>query len=65
MDFWYSSWGIPCELVTPKKCQELCPLLNVEDVLGGLWIPGDGVGDPHLLSMSLMRESVENGKHLL
>ncbi|XP_026736560.1 pyruvate dehydrogenase phosphatase regulatory subunit, mitochondrial-like, partial [Trichoplusia ni] len=55
------SWGIPCELVTPKKCQELCPLLNVEDVLGGLWIPGDGVGDPHLLSMSLMRESVENG----
>lgn len=55
------SWGIPCELVTPKKCQELWPLLNVDDVLGGLWIPGDGVGDPYLLCMALMRECVENG----
>ncbi|KAF9412520.1 hypothetical protein HW555_008989 [Spodoptera exigua] len=55
------SWGIPCELVTPKKCQELWPLLNVDDVLGGLWIPGDGVGDPHLLCMALMKECIENG----
>ncbi|KAJ8738008.1 hypothetical protein PYW08_000603 [Mythimna loreyi] len=55
------SWGIPCDLVTPKKCQELWPLLNVDDVLGGLWIPGDGVGDPHLLCMALMRECVESG----
>ncbi|KAH9634644.1 hypothetical protein HF086_000616 [Spodoptera exigua] len=54
------SWGIPCELVTPKKCQELWPLLNVDDVLGGLWIPGDGVGDPHLLCMALMKECIEN-----
>ncbi|XP_026328200.1 pyruvate dehydrogenase phosphatase regulatory subunit, mitochondrial-like isoform X2 [Hyposmocoma kahamanoa] len=52
------SWGIPCELVTPKKCQEIWPMLNVEDVLGGLWIPGDGVGDPHLFCMALMREAV-------
>ncbi|KAJ0184007.1 hypothetical protein K1T71_000430 [Dendrolimus kikuchii] len=55
------SWDIPCELVTPKRCQELWPMLNVDDVVGGLWIPGDGVGDPHLFCMSLMREAVKNG----
>lgn len=37
-------------------------MLNVDDILGGLWIPGDGVGDPHLLCMSLIREAVDNGK---
>ncbi|XP_028034780.1 pyruvate dehydrogenase phosphatase regulatory subunit, mitochondrial [Bombyx mandarina] len=55
------SWSIDCDLVTPKKCHELFPMLNVEDVLGGLWIPGDGVGDPHLLCMSLMREATDKG----
>ncbi|XP_047524964.1 pyruvate dehydrogenase phosphatase regulatory subunit, mitochondrial isoform X2 [Pieris napi] len=55
------SWGISCELVNPKKCQEIWPLLNVDDVLGGLWIPGDGVGDPYLFCMSLMEEAIKNG----
>lgn len=61
-NFLDSSWGIPCELVTPKRCQEIWPMLNVDDILGGLWIPGDGVGDPRLFCMSLMREAIENGK---
>ncbi|CAB3226428.1 unnamed protein product [Arctia plantaginis] len=55
------SWEIPCELVTPVKCKEIWPLLNVNDILGGLWIPDDGVADPHLLCMSLMREAVAKG----
>ncbi|XP_063546967.1 pyruvate dehydrogenase phosphatase regulatory subunit, mitochondrial [Cydia strobilella] len=55
------SWGIPCELVSSARCRELCPLLNVEDILGGLWIPGDGVADPHLVCMALMREAVAKG----
>ncbi|CAH0401761.1 unnamed protein product [Chilo suppressalis] len=55
------SWGIPCELVTPQRCQEIWPMLNVEDVLGGLFIPGDGVGDPHLFCLSLLREAVLKG----
>lgn len=55
------SWGIDCDLVTPKGCQEIWPMLNVEDIVGGLWIPGDGVGDPHLICMSLIREALQNG----
>ncbi|KAJ2954097.1 hypothetical protein O0L34_g2314 [Tuta absoluta] len=55
------SWGIECELVNPKRCQELWPMLNVDDVIGGLWIPEDGVGDPHLVCMALAREAVEKG----
>lgn len=55
------AWGIRCDLVTPKKCEELWPMLNVTDILGGLWIPDDGVADPHLLCMSLIREAVAKG----
>lgn len=40
-------------------------MLNVDDIVGGLWIPDDGVSDTHLFCMSLMREAVENGSYNL
>lgn len=55
------SWGIPCDLVTREKCQEIWPMLNVDDIQGGLWIPGDGVADPQLICKSLIKEAISNG----
>lgn len=57
----YSGWGIDCELLTSAQCKEKCPLLEVKDVLGGFWIPGDGVTDPHLVCKSLIKESQRMG----
>ncbi|KAJ8959314.1 hypothetical protein NQ318_022000 [Aromia moschata] len=37
------SWDIDCELLTPDQCKAKCSLLNIDDIIGGLWIPGDGV----------------------
>lgn len=51
-----------CELLTPKQCKEKCPLLNVDDLEGGLWIPGDGVGDPYQICNSLVDEAKKMGK---
>ena len=38
--------GIEAELATPSECRELWPLLNVEDIVGGLFLPKDGRGSP-------------------
>jgi len=36
-------------------------LLHVEDLIGGLWIPGDGVGDPYQICLTLMQEARQRG----
>ena len=38
-----SSWGIESQLLNTKECIDLYPLLNKEMVLGGLYIPTDGL----------------------
>ncbi|XP_031826376.1 pyruvate dehydrogenase phosphatase regulatory subunit, mitochondrial [Nomia melanderi] len=55
------SRNIECYLVTPKQVQEICPLLRVDDLVGGLWIPGDGVGDPYQICLTLIGEAKKNG----
>ncbi|KAG5926083.1 hypothetical protein E4U42_003671 [Claviceps africana] len=40
-----SSWGIEAHLMTREQCLELYPLLNPTVVLGGLYMPSDGLAD--------------------
>lgn len=51
------AWDIPCEILSPEQCKEHCPLIEVNDLLGGLWIPDDGVCNPHLVCESLIEEA--------
>ncbi|TDL36823.1 GcvT family protein [Arthrobacter nitrophenolicus] len=37
------SWGIEGRILSREECKELYPLLNEEDILGGLHIPSDGL----------------------
>lgn len=53
--------NIECHLVSPQQAQELCPLLRVDDLVGGLWMPGDGVGDPYQTCLTLMVEAKKKG----
>ena len=38
--------GFECRLVTPEQIKALWPLLNVDDVIGGIYLPEDGVVSP-------------------
>ncbi|WP_271395474.1 GcvT family protein [Neomicrococcus lactis] len=40
---WASAWGIETKLLSPAECKDMYPLLNEEIVLGGLYIPSDGL----------------------
>jgi len=41
----YRPTGVECHLVSPQEMKSLHPHLNVEDVLGGVWIPKDSCVD--------------------
>ncbi|XP_012143868.1 pyruvate dehydrogenase phosphatase regulatory subunit, mitochondrial isoform X2 [Megachile rotundata] len=55
------SCNIECELITPKQVQEICPMLRTDDLAGGLWIPGDGVGNPYQICLTLIKEAKRKG----
>lgn len=53
--------GLPFELIDRDRIRELCPLLELDDVLGGLWIPIDGYVDPSSVTNALAGLARERG----
>ena len=40
------TFGLEVEVINPGEMKERWPLLNVEDVVGGVWLPKDGQTNP-------------------
>ena len=40
---WVTAWGVEAEIVDPEQCAKLFPLLDASTVLGGLYLPTDGI----------------------
>ena len=49
---WAKTFGLPMELLTPAECREKFPLMTLEDVRGGIFLPTDGHLDPSSLTNS-------------
>ncbi|MGL5809118.1 MAG: GcvT family protein [Nocardioides sp.] len=49
------AYGLPCELLTPAQARELWPLMRVDDLLGAIWLPGDGKVNPADLTQALAK----------
>ncbi|XP_078718033.1 LOW QUALITY PROTEIN: dimethylglycine dehydrogenase, mitochondrial [Lampetra fluviatilis] len=55
-------WNVtPQSLIGPDKIQELFPLLNMDQVLAGIYNPGDGHIDPYSLTMALAAGARQRG----
>ncbi|MCW2796125.1 FAD-dependent oxidoreductase [Nocardioides sp.] len=50
-----TAYDMDCELISAEHAQELWPAMAVDDVLGAIWLPGDGKVNPTDLTMSLAR----------
>lgn len=50
---WAQTFGLPMELVSAKRSQELFPLMDLNGVLGAVWLPTDGYLDPSNLAYTL------------
>ncbi len=50
-----AAYDMDCELVSPQRAQDLWPVMQVDDLLGALWLPGDGKVNPTDLTQSLAK----------
>ncbi len=59
------AFGLETELIDPARAQELWPPMQVDDLLGALWLPGDGKVNPADLTQSLARGARQGGATIL
>ncbi len=51
---WAKTFGLPMELLGPSETQARFPVINVEGVLGAVWLPTDGHLDPSGLTYAFI-----------
>jgi glycine cleavage system aminomethyltransferase T/glycine/D-amino acid oxidase-like deaminating enzyme len=56
-----AAYDMECELVSPQRAQELWPVMQVDDLMGALWLPGDGKVNPTDLTQSLAKGARQGG----
>ena len=59
------AFGLECELISPGRAAELYPVLRTDDLLGALWLPGDGTATPSDVTQSLARGARDHGAKII
>jgi len=49
------AFGLECSMMTPEEALERWPVMQVDDLLGAIWLPGDGRANPTDLTLALAR----------
>ena len=49
------AYDLECELLSPAQARDRYPILEIDDLLGALWLPGDGTANPVDVTASLAR----------
>ena len=57
-------FGVEAHLIGPKEAQDLWPLIQVEDVLGAVYLPGDGRVIPGECAVALAKGAMAHGAAL-
>ncbi len=57
-------FGVEAHLVGPREAQELWPLIQIEDVLGAVYLPGDGRVIPGECTVALAKGALAHGAAL-
>ncbi len=57
--------GVEVQVITPQEAQDKWPVMQVDDVKGGLWMPGDGKANPTDLTQSLAKGARMGGAKVI
>jgi 4-methylaminobutanoate oxidase (formaldehyde-forming) len=49
------AYDLECEIISAARAAELYPIMQIEDLVGGIWLPGDGTANPTDLTSALAR----------
>ncbi len=58
---WLTSWGVDGTVIEPDHCVRLFPLLNRNEILGGLHVPTDGLAKAGRVVVALTRRAESRG----
>ncbi|MFE1297883.1 FAD-dependent oxidoreductase [Streptomyces sp. NPDC058731] len=62
---WLASWGIDSRLLNADECVERHPLVDRDKILGGLFVPTDGLAKAVLAVEAQIRRATERGVRFL
>ncbi len=57
--------GFPCNVISPEQAKELWPLLNIDDVLGAIHLPMDGMASPVDVTQALAKGARQGGAQII
>ncbi len=60
-----AAFDLECELLTPEEALERYPVMRVDDLVGAIWLPGDGKANPTDLTAALARGARQRGARVL
>ncbi len=60
-----AAYDMDCEMLTPRQAGELWPAMAVDDLLGAIWLPGDGKVNPSDVTQSLAKGARQRGARIL
>jgi sarcosine dehydrogenase len=55
------SFGLDLHMITPAEALKLCPILNMEGIIGAAFMPSDGQADPSGLTMAMAKGAMNRG----
>ncbi|MFM7251482.1 MAG: FAD-dependent oxidoreductase [Ilumatobacteraceae bacterium] len=58
------SFGLPMDVISPDRAQELFPLMSTTDVLAAAFLPTDGYIDPASVTMAIARGARQRGARI-
>jgi glycine cleavage system aminomethyltransferase T/glycine/D-amino acid oxidase-like deaminating enzyme len=59
------AYDLECELISSARARELYPVLHTEDLLGAIWLPGDGTANPTDVTAALARGARSQGVRIV
>ena len=59
------AYGLECSMMTPDEALSRWPAMRVDDLLGAIWLPGDGKANPTDLTMALAKGARQRGARVV
>ncbi|HQR25642.1 MAG TPA: FAD-binding oxidoreductase, partial [Nocardioides sp.] len=60
-----AAYDMECRMLTPEEAGEKWPVMRTDDLLGAIWLPGDGKVNPTDLTQSLAKGARQRGARVL
>ncbi len=58
------AYGLECTMLTPAQAKERWPAMQVDDLVGAIWLPGDATANPTDLTQALARGARQRGARI-